>query len=952
MAYNGSVELISGITQKNGGAFPLVDASAVRVTDSKRLPAALSEKLTAADIVTDLTQGNKAADAKTVGDALTVVQTDIDGIKADMYAYTFTETDVTSITGSVKTEGYYCEASTITEDDATYPIIKLSGSGSAQYDTTAFITDQDIVIHAPTVSASKHYFLAIGVNAAPEPNTPADTIWYWPSGRAPYCKCSSAVRYRSNDGNLPTSESPLAVSAGSLVVITVDHKDGQQGDTPYLYFGAQDGVRFADAAETAQALSEKLTAEDITTDLTETGKASDAKTVGDALAGKVDKVAGKGLSENDYTAADKAALDNIKTTDTYLATSGKAADAKATGDRITAAEEAIAAVEAGITESAEAEIDAIKSDIYTYEYVSEALTAENLADIPAVNGSFDATTGVGRSADKSGSVLKLAAKRDSQDTVLFFASETISVYADTTDTSYYSIVVGTSPTTPYDTANWAPSGDGKNYPCSGGSVRYKNTEGDLPLPTEQTPLTIYKGQMVAVTVTAGKTPKLYIAEQSGTKLLTPENIDTTLSTTGKAADAKATGDRIAAAETEVDEIETQIYGETYFVEEVIEDGEIKNEGPADFSGYRSDKASDRVNLTSDANYNTATFVADKDMVVRGGTGYYTLTIGTGPSEYWTRGTSSVRKLCSGGSIRYKNNPTGDLERPLPTAENPLTIHTGELVVVTVSSDEVPYLLVKQPISRIGTTDAIHLQKTTKTIMLQSQNYIVTFVKKTTTQGIQWNITRLCGPDLTYNVIPSSTDIIGVLRLSGQSNFMGGVHGNENCTVMRILSAGKDANNGFYQELHVTMVSDLYDPASTSTIKAERRVEFVFTPRGWTCRNTFILKASGTIEAAYPSGLFAVNRSECDSIHTNVGDMDLSATVEQRYLEKPELREAVINIGKDQNHYLTVNISSDTADKGFIVYRPSSVSDKIYFSNSEGVSVSDGSIISGMCTYRF
>lgn len=37
MAYKGSVELISGITQKNNGDFPLVDASAVRVTDEKRL---------------------------------------------------------------------------------------------------------------------------------------------------------------------------------------------------------------------------------------------------------------------------------------------------------------------------------------------------------------------------------------------------------------------------------------------------------------------------------------------------------------------------------------------------------------------------------------------------------------------------------------------------------------------------------------------------------------------------------------------------------------------------------------------------------------------------------------------------------------------------------------------------------------------------------------------------
>lgn len=33
-AYKGSVELISGITQKNGGTFPLMDAAAVQYDDT------------------------------------------------------------------------------------------------------------------------------------------------------------------------------------------------------------------------------------------------------------------------------------------------------------------------------------------------------------------------------------------------------------------------------------------------------------------------------------------------------------------------------------------------------------------------------------------------------------------------------------------------------------------------------------------------------------------------------------------------------------------------------------------------------------------------------------------------------------------------------------------------------------------------------------------------------
>lgn len=43
MAYNGSIELISGITQKNNGTFPLVDSGDIRVTDEVRLDEKISD---------------------------------------------------------------------------------------------------------------------------------------------------------------------------------------------------------------------------------------------------------------------------------------------------------------------------------------------------------------------------------------------------------------------------------------------------------------------------------------------------------------------------------------------------------------------------------------------------------------------------------------------------------------------------------------------------------------------------------------------------------------------------------------------------------------------------------------------------------------------------------------------------------------------------------------------
>ena len=44
MAYNGSVELISGLKPKNGGTFPLVNAQDVQVgEDGTRLPVTLAK---------------------------------------------------------------------------------------------------------------------------------------------------------------------------------------------------------------------------------------------------------------------------------------------------------------------------------------------------------------------------------------------------------------------------------------------------------------------------------------------------------------------------------------------------------------------------------------------------------------------------------------------------------------------------------------------------------------------------------------------------------------------------------------------------------------------------------------------------------------------------------------------------------------------------------------------
>lgn len=66
MAYDGTVQLIAGITQKNGGNFPLVDATAVRIDDTMRLGVVL-------ELFQDTINDTRQVIVKT-GDTITGIQ--------------------------------------------------------------------------------------------------------------------------------------------------------------------------------------------------------------------------------------------------------------------------------------------------------------------------------------------------------------------------------------------------------------------------------------------------------------------------------------------------------------------------------------------------------------------------------------------------------------------------------------------------------------------------------------------------------------------------------------------------------------------------------------------------------------------------------------------------------------------------------------------------------------
>lgn len=323
--------------------------------------------------------------------------------------------------------------------------------------------------------------------------------------------------------------------------------------------------------------------------------------------------------------------------------------------------------------------------------------------------------------------------------------------------------------------------------------------------------------------------------------------------------------------------------------------------------------------------------------------YYALCIGENATGEWYEGENNTLLHACNSAYRVRKS-----ENNLPTANNPIIVPSGGIIVATVTAGASPSIFVFEEVEeekqvKIG---KIYCKKDSGSVTIAGKNYTVKFEKISTNQGYQWNITSLKGQG--NNMIPVGVDMIGVIQFVGASNFMGGAHGNESNYEFRVMASGADLPaEGYYDEIHIIMNSHLYDPDNTSDNVVDRFVEFVFNSDGWKCRNTFKILTTAQVQVAYPSGLFAFTATDCNGAYSNVGTVNLSSTA-SRQLESDEFKEITINLTDN----LTVNLSSETGERGWVTYRSNTQSFKVYFANAELQNVSNGDIISGCCKYKF
>ena len=433
--------------------------------------------------------------------------------------------------------------------------------------------------------------------------------------------------------------------------------------------------------------------------------------------------------------------------------------------------------------------------------------------------------------------------------------------------------------------------------------------------------------------------------------------DETLTKSGKAADAKVIGDRLTELGNDIEELEGEIDSEIEILNNKIFDTEnyvrISKIPGVTFINGSSNKSVTYISVNNLTTYDTYYKIVEKETELwfdNPTSPYVSLCVGDSFTSEETQSDGTLRLYCS-NSVRYRKSDDN-----LPTENNKVTVHAGGIFVVTLTAgyDDIIYGINHEIIRKTfareaavsGVPDALNVAISTDTVEITSANYSVVFKKITTEQGYQWNIKSLSKPN-GDNVLPSSTDIIGVIKFDGENNFMGGVHGNESNIDFTLWAEGSQiVTSGYYKNVRVWMNSHLYSVNDPTANVVDRYVMFLFDENGWKCRNTFKILSNATVNVSYASGLFGFSLSDVNFASCNLGPIPL--TLGSRMYEKPEFRQVFINFTSG----LSVTLRSSTSKKGFLTYRETTSSAKAYFVDVENQAFTAGDYITGESEYIF
>lgn len=192
--------------------------------------------------------------------------------------------------------------------------------------------------------------------------------------------------------------------------------------------------------------------------------------------------------------------------------------------------------------------------------------------------------------------------------------------------------------------------------------------------------------------------------------------------------------------------------------------------------------------------------------------------------------------CSGGATRYRNS-----QNNLPTEQAPLVVNSGDIVAFTfLANDTYPvfgygHIVIKN----FETAESGTYTKTANELQITTNKARYVF-KRITNNSINVDTWRLYSGELkringTLFEMWSGSDSEGVVQISGEDDFIGGYHGDEIMTNIRIFADGVDitgesSKTDKFDVISIYVESDVYhcntsDLASTVAFKRNKWLKF-------------------------------------------------------------------------------------------------------------------------------